>query len=71
MNKQRPSRPNSYAALSLRAIRHEENGEWIKGAQVWKQAAKAAKTQNEWFTANSRRDFCLRNLAQTTQQEAV
>ncbi|PPA30444.1 hypothetical protein C3737_12635 [Aeromonas jandaei] len=69
----KPFNPKGFAALSQRAIRHEENGEWLKGAQVWKLAIRAAKTSSEWFTANARRDFCLRNIptVSTTQQEAV
>lgn len=68
----RPYHPNSYATLFDRALEHEEKSEWIKAAQVWKSAIKVARTQSEWFRANSERDYCLRRLAQsTTQQEAV
>lgn len=64
----KPLNPHGFAAISARAINHENNGEWLKGAQVWKLAIKAAKTQSEWFAANNRRDFCLRCLAQETEQ---
>lgn len=67
----KPFKPQGYAFHSKQAQELEEQGKWVKAAEAWKRAAGAARNQENWFMANSRRDYCLRRLAQAnTQREA-
>lgn len=67
----RQFKPQGYAFHCDRAQKFEQKEEWLDAKEAWGKAVRAAKRQDNWLMATSRRDFCQRKLEQIREREQL